>query len=242
LNTFRRSRTPQTKAPPKDLHRINELINAREVRVIDNEGEQLGIMPLREALDLAERKGLDLVEIAESAKPPVCRLMDYGKFKYKEQKKETEAKKKQTKIQIKELRIRYRTDHADLDTKLRKAKEFLLEGDKVKFSMRFKGREVMYVDLGEEKFNEIVSNLSDISYVDEKSPMAGRQVYIILAPNKEVLSKAQAAAAIKNSEEAGKADNSPEESKDIVITSSAKATEFKSKGLSRLLDDLDKDL
>ena len=178
------------KVPQKDAHRINDAITAREVRVIGADGEQLGVFGIKEALELAEQQGLDLVEVAERAKPPVCRLMDYGKYKYKEQKKETEARKKQSKIQIKELRIRYRTDSGDLDTKLRKAREFLLEGDKVKFSMRFKGREIMYLDLGVDKFREIIEELKDVSNVDEQSPISGRQIYIVLAPTKEVLSKA----------------------------------------------------
>jgi hypothetical protein len=110
--------------------------------------------------------------------------MDYGKFKYKEQKKEAEAKKNRSEIEIKELRIRYRTDSGDLETKLKKAREFLAAGDKVKFSMRFKGREVMYTDLGVDKLQEIITELAEVSTVDERSPARGRQIYIVLAPVK----------------------------------------------------------
>ena len=168
----------------EDTHRINGNIRVPEVRVIDDAGKQLGVMPTSHAMKLAEDKELDLVEVAANAKPPVCKFMDYGKFKYKEQKKEAEAKKKRSETSIKELRIRYRTDSGDLETKLKKAREFLEEGDKVKFSMRFRGREIMYLDLGLEKFQEIIDELKDISDVDERSPARGRQIYIVLAPTK----------------------------------------------------------
>ena len=168
----------------EDTHRINTNIRVPEVRVIDDEGKQLGVMATSHALSLAEDKGLDLVEVAPNSKPPVCKFMDYGKFKYREQKKETEAKKKRVETSLKELRIRYRTDSSDLETKLKKAREFLGEGDKVKFSMRFRGREVMYMDLGIEKFEEIVEELKDVAAIDERSPARGRQIYIVLAPLK----------------------------------------------------------
>lgn len=176
-NRFRKPETP-------DAHRINHRITAREVRVITDEGEQLGVMSTRDALVRAEQTGQDLVEVAPQAKPPVCKIMDYGKFKYREQKKEAEAKKKRTEHVLKELRIRYSTDKGDLNTKLKQARGFLEEGNKVKFSMRFKGREAMYVDLGIEKFKEIIKNLEDIAIVDEQSPPAGRQIHLTLAPSK----------------------------------------------------------
>jgi translation initiation factor IF-3 len=177
-NRFRPPQTP-------DAHRINHRILAREVRLISDDGEQLGIVPIKQALEIAEQKELDLVEVAGEAKPPVCRLMDYGKFKYKEQKKEAEARKRRTENTVKELRIRYRTDIGDLETKLKHAREFLDEGDKVKFSMRFKGREIMYLELGVAKLNQIVERLSDVATVDEKGPLSGKQIYIVLAPSKK---------------------------------------------------------
>lgn len=188
--TFRKkpSRTPAPKVS-EDTHRINDKITAREVRVIDDEGEQLGILQIREALAKAEDAGLDLVEVAPMAKPPVCRIMDYGKFKYKEQKKEAEARKKRSEIETKELRIRYRTDSGDLETKLKQARDFLLDGDKVKFVMKFRGREVNYVELGLEKFEEIVRRLEDIATIDDQSPLAGKQIHIVLAPIKEAIVK-----------------------------------------------------
>ncbi len=174
---FRRNETP-------DAHRINHRITAREVRVISDTGEQLGVIALRDALLAAEKAGLDLVEVSGASNPPVCRIMDYGKFKYREQKKEAESRKKRTETELKELRIRYRTDVGDLDTKLRQAREFIEEGDKVKFSMRFKGREIMYVDLGQAKFKEIIERLADVATVDERSAPYGRMIYIVLAPLK----------------------------------------------------------
>jgi len=161
------------------------MIRVPEVRVITDSGEQVGVLSTREALTLAETQGLDLVEVAPEARPPVCRIMDYGKFKYKEQKKEAEAKKKRTETEIKELRIRYRTDSGDLETKLRQAREFLAEGDKVKFSMRFKGREIAYVNLGIEKFQQIAERLKDVAVIDEKSPPEGRQMHITFSPVKK---------------------------------------------------------
>ena len=180
---FRGGRFNRPQAPP-DAHRINEFIMAKEVRVISHDGEQLGVMPIRDALQKAQELELDLVEVASQGKPPVCKILDYGKFKYKEQKKEAEAKKNRTETTLKEIRIRYRTDIGDLETKLKQARDFLAEGDKVKFSMRFKGREAMYVDLGREKFEVIASRLADCAVVDEKSPMAGRQIHIVFAPAK----------------------------------------------------------
>jgi translation initiation factor IF-3 len=167
-----------------DAHRINKRISATNVRLILDGGEQKEIISIHEAMALAEEAGLDLVEVSPNADPPVCKLMDYGKFKYREQKKEAEARKKRSETSIKELRIRYRTDQGDLDTKLKKARQFLSEGDKVKFSMRFRGREIMYVDLGVEKFQEIIDALGDVADVDERSPASGRQIYIVLAPTK----------------------------------------------------------
>lgn len=176
FNRFRRDQPP-----PK--HRINDMIRVPEVRVIAEDGAQLGVLATREALSIAEQRGLDLVEVSAEAKPPVCRLMDYGKFKYKEQKKEAEARKRRTEVELKELRIRYRTDSGDLETKLRQAREFLEEGNKVKFSMRFKGREIAYVNLGIEMFNQLADRLKDIAIIDERSRAEGKQMHIVFAPS-----------------------------------------------------------
>ena len=165
-------------------HRINFKIRCPEVRLIGDDGEQLGIMPTNDARKIAEDRGLDLVEVAPNAKPPVCKIMDYGKFKYREQKKEMAAKKKRTETETKELRIRYRTDKGDLQTKLKQARSFIENGDKVKFSMRFKGREAMYVNLGVQKLSEITEALSDIAIIDEQSKPQGNNIYIVYAPDK----------------------------------------------------------
>jgi translation initiation factor IF-3 len=173
--------------PPVETHRINRRIRAREVRVISDSGEQLGVKSLIEAVALAEELRLDLVEVSPNAVPPVCKLMDYGKFKYREQKKLAEARKKRSEVVIKELRIRYRTDKGDLDTKLKKARQFLEEGDKVKFSMRFRGREIVYTNLGAAKFAEIAEALKDVGNIDDQSPAQGRQIHITFSPLKSAI-------------------------------------------------------
>ena len=164
----------------QDKHRINERIRASEVRVIDDNGEQVGIQPLQQALALATEKRLDLVEIAPQASPPVCKLIDYGKYKYQLQKKESEAKKSQRDNAIKELKVRYCTDVGDLKTKLRHARSFLSDGNKVKFSMRFRGREKAFVHLGKEKLQKIAGQLSDVAEVYEQNFRGRTQMHVIL--------------------------------------------------------------
>ena len=165
-----------------DQHRINHRIKVPQVRVISETGEQLGILITREAIQRAETLGLDLVEVAPKAAPPVCKIMDYGKFKYREQKKETDSKKKRSEVVIKEIRIRYTTDIGDFNTKVEKARSFLSKGDKVKFSMLFKGREIAFMAKGIEKFQEVAANLQDIADIDSQSPKPGKQIYVIFSP------------------------------------------------------------
>lgn len=179
----RSSKSKFVKPLQKDQHRINERIQAQQVRVIDSSGEQVGIQPLQEALSLAQESQLDLVEIAPQADPPVCKLIDYGKYKYQLQKKESEEKKKQTDNAVKELKIGYRTDVGDLKTKLNQARSFLSNGNRVKFSMRFKGREKAFVHLGKDKLEQVVEQLSDIANVYERNLKSRGQVYITLAPD-----------------------------------------------------------
>ena len=182
---MRRSRRNRFIKPlqKQDKHRINEKIRAQQVRVIDSSGEQVGIQPLQQALSLAHESQLDLVEIAPQADPPVCKLIDYGKYKYQLQKKESEAKKKQTDNAVKELKIGYRTDIGDLKTKLKQARSFLSNGNKVKFSMRFRGREKAFVHLGKEKLEQVVEQLSDIANVYETNLRGRGQVYITVTPD-----------------------------------------------------------
>ena len=166
-----------------DKHRINERIKAETVRLIYSEGEQVGVKTLEEALALADAEKLDLVEIAPTASPPVCKIIDYGKYKYRLQKKEAEAKKNQTDNALKELKIGYCTDVGDLNTKLRQARKFLSDGNKVKVSMRFKGREKAFTNLGKEKLEKIVEQLSDISELDELNSKSRSVMHIILTPS-----------------------------------------------------------
>ena len=185
MNTFAPRRSFRSNRPvPQDKHRINRNISAREVLVIADDGEQLGVLQTRDAVSMAMDQGLDLVEVSPQSQPPVCKIMDYGKFKYREAKKEAEARKKRTEIVTKELRIRYRTDIGDFETKIKKARGFLEEGDKVKFSMRFKGREIAYIELGQKKFDEIIKRLEDLASVDERSPRMGSSIHIVFAPKK----------------------------------------------------------
>ncbi len=188
MNTFTPSGFKGGRFRPRrqeESHRINDRIIAKEVRLISDDGQQIGVVPLRDAINMAEQAGLDLVEVSSNTTPPVCKLLDYGKFKYREQKKEAQARKKRSEIKIKELRIRYATDSGDVKVKIDQARRFLGEGDKVKFTMRFRGREIEHTDLGREKLDMLIGELSDIAVVDEKSPSYGRTLYVIMAPQKK---------------------------------------------------------
>lgn len=178
-----RQKAPREKpTTPKEKHRINEQITEPQVRVIGAEGEQLGVLALREALNIAEESGLDLVEVAPGAAPPVCRILDYGKLKYREQKKAAEARKRSSTHTVKELRIRYSTDSHDLETKIRNARRFLQDGDRVRFQMRFRGREVVYKELGDKTFAQIAAALADVAVIEETSPLMNQRMALGLAP------------------------------------------------------------
>ena len=166
----------------KDKHRINKNINSAEVMVVDSNGEQLGVMKTYKALQIAEDQGLDLVEVAAGAKPPVCRILDYGKLKYKEQKKAAETRKKTNTAEIKELRIRYSTDKHDLETKIKHARKFLEAGDKVRFQMRFRGRENVYQNLGVETFDKVIEELSDLADVEERTRLVNQRMLLSFIP------------------------------------------------------------
>jgi len=172
-----------------DKFAINEEIKAREVRVIGADGAQLGILKIEDARRIADEAGVDLVEVAPEARPPVCRLLDYGKLKYREQKKAAEARKHSASQQIKELRLRYSTDKHDLETKVRKAREFLGEGDRVKFSMRFRGREVAYKELGEAVYDKVVDQLSDVAAIEQRTGLIGNSMTLSLVPKGQVIAK-----------------------------------------------------
>jgi translation initiation factor IF-3 len=177
-----RGRGPRFVAPPPDAHRINRHIRAQQVRLIGADGTQYGIVSIDEALRRAEDAQLDLVEVAPTAQPPVCRVLDYGKFKYQQHKKEAEARRKQATTTVKELRLGYRTDVGDLERQIHKAREFLAGGDRVKFSLRFRGREMAYQDLGREKLMKVCDALQDVATVEGTPRMEGRLMGVVLAP------------------------------------------------------------
>jgi len=154
----------------------------REVRVISETGEQLGILPLREALALAQERNLDLVEVAPTAQPPVCRLMDYGKFRYEQSRREREARKRQKVMDVKELRMSPKIDEHDLMVKFRNAERFLKDGDKVKFTVRFRGREIVHRDLARVRLEELAERLSSVGVIERPPRLEGRAMIMIMAP------------------------------------------------------------
>jgi len=161
---------------------INDQITAEEVRLVDQEGNMVGVMHIEEALQAAEDAGLDLVEVSPGAKPPVCKILDYGKYKYEAQKKANEAKKKQKVIQIKEIKMRPTIDTHDFEIKMKKVREFLAKGDKVKITIRFRGREMMHKDRGAERMEQIRELLAEEAKVEFQPKMEGMQMLMILSP------------------------------------------------------------
>lgn len=159
---------------------INEQIRDREVRLVGENGEQLGIMSSRDAMKLAKEAELDLVKIAPTAKPPVCKIIDYGKFKYEQTRKEKEARKKQKVTEMKEIRLSPNIDDNDLNTKANQARKFLTKGDKVKVALRFRGREMAHVGVGRQILNDFYSRLEDIAVVDKPPKMEGRNMIMFL--------------------------------------------------------------
>ncbi|MGI6673471.1 MAG: translation initiation factor IF-3 [Limnochordia bacterium] len=161
---------------------MNEGIRAREVRVVDTNGTQLGIMSAREALALALERGLDLVEVAPNARPPVCRIMDYGKHRYEQSKRDKAAKKKQKIVNVKEIRMSPKIDEHDFEVKMRAADRFLRAGDKVKVSVRFRGREIVHADLAKTKLDNLAVQLQEVAIVERAPKLEGRQMVAVLAP------------------------------------------------------------
>lgn len=203
--------------------RVNERVRAREVRLIDDEGQVVGIMSSGQALAIAREKGLDLVEVSPMANPPVARLMDWGRFKYEQAKKENEARKHQKIVELKEIRMKPRTDKADLEVKVRKIVEFLGEGDKVKVSVVFRGREMAHPELGRAVLDRVVNELKGIGQIERPAIQEGRIISMLVsrAPGWEPAKKATPATAPKRAdrdetaveavetEEAGSAQESP---------------------------------
>ncbi|WP_332309778.1 translation initiation factor IF-3 [Methyloversatilis universalis] len=178
-------RLGSTSISQQKSQRTNSEINAPEIRLVGDEGEQLGIMSSRQALAMAEEAGLDLVEIAPLAKPPVCRLMDFGKFKYQEAKRAAEAKSKQKQIQVKEVKFRPGTDEGDYQIKLRNLNRFLLDGDKAKVTLRFRGREMAHQEFGMRLLERVKSDLEAVAVVEQFPKLEGRQLIMVLAPQKK---------------------------------------------------------
>ncbi|MCU0911665.1 MAG: translation initiation factor IF-3 [Rhodobacteraceae bacterium] len=162
--------------------RVNGRIRAPEIRLIGAEGENLGVLDPRRALELAEEAGLDLVEISPNATPPVCKIMDFGKYKYETQKREAEARKKQKIIEIKEIKFRPGTDKHDYDVKMRSVLKFLEEGDKVKVTLRFRGREMAHQELGLDLLNRVAADVQEIAKVENMPKLEGRQMVMMIAP------------------------------------------------------------
>ncbi|HEY4744607.1 MAG TPA: translation initiation factor IF-3 [Desulfuromonadaceae bacterium] len=161
---------------------INTAIRAMEVRVISAEGEALGVIPTSKALELAEQQQLDLVEVSPTAVPPVCRIMDYGKFKYQQSKKLQEAKKKQVHVEVKEIKLRPKTDDHDLMFKVKHVRRFLEEGNKAKVTLVFRGREITHMDIGRAVIERFAAELADIAVVESHPRVDGRNMFMIVAP------------------------------------------------------------
>ncbi|MBN1992429.1 MAG: translation initiation factor IF-3 [Anaerolineae bacterium] len=169
----------------KDTRRVNEDITVPEIRLIDLEGNQVGVVPTKKALAIAQEHDTDLVEVAPNANPPVCRLMDYGKFLYEAQKRERDARKSQTKVEIKEIRLRPKTGEHDINFKLRDARRFLQRGAKVKVRIRFRGREVTHPEVARELMTRIAEELGDVAEVEKLPSMEGNTMLMILTPGSE---------------------------------------------------------
>ncbi len=164
---------------------MNRQIRIPRVRLIGDDGEQIGVIDTQEALAYAEERGLDLVEVSPHATPPVCKVMDYGKFKYQQSKRASEARKKQTVIQVKEIKMRPRTDVHDLDVKIRNIIRFLEAGDKVKVTIRFRGREMAYTDQGHELLLKVAERVKEYGVVEQHAKREGRQLMMVLGPVKK---------------------------------------------------------
>ena len=164
--------------------RVNRRIRVREVRVIAEDGSQLGIIATDDALRRAEEKGLDLVEVQPMSRPPVCKIMDYGKFKYEQKRKASELKKKQTVVEVKEVKFRPKTGQHDFDTKVRHLREFIEEGNKARVTIMFRGREIVHPEIGQDILKKVAEAISDIGQVELGARMEGKQMFMIVAPGK----------------------------------------------------------
>jgi translation initiation factor IF-3 len=214
----KRPKVPPKPAPPEP--RINERIRVPEVRLIDEEGRQVGVVRTAEAIAMARQRDVDLVEVAAQANPPVARLMDFGRFKYEQSKKEREAKKHQANVQLREVRMKPKIDDHDVDFKTRTAAKLLKQGDKVKVTVMFRGREITHPQIGKNLLDRVCGSLEDIAMVEKDAMLEGRHMTIILAPDKKkIAAKARAVAA------AAAAGNAPaaDEEEDAEVLAAAAA-------------------
>jgi translation initiation factor IF-3 len=177
INRFNDRRNPRDTGP-----RINHRIRVPEIRVIDAEGNQLGVLETRRALDMAREQGLDLVEVAPQAQPPVCRILDYGKYKYDQAKKQKDAKKKAHNVDVKGIRMRYGTEAHDLDYRVKDARRFLEEGNKVQITLIFRGRELAHPEIGKAQLDKLTTALADVGVVERPPSLEGRRMTLLLAP------------------------------------------------------------
>ena len=168
--------------PSREGPRVNRDIAVAQVRLIDEQGENLGVVSKDEAIERAEDAGLDLVEISPGAEPPVCKILDYGRFKYQDQKKKNEARKKQKTIDIKEIKMRPNIDQHDYDVKMRAINRFIADGDKVKVTMRFRGREMVHQELGLKVLDRVRDQIDEVAKVEQFPKMEGRQMIMVVAP------------------------------------------------------------
>jgi len=178
------ARRPHNAPPTRDTGpKVNDRIRADEIRLIGADGENAGVVTPERAMEMAEEAGLDVVEISPNANPPVCKIMDYGKYKYEQQKRESEARKKQKVIEVKEVKFRPNTDTHDYDVKMRNVMKFLENGDKVKITMRFRGREMAHQQLGRELLERVAGDIDGVGKVENMPKMEGRQMIMIIAPS-----------------------------------------------------------
>ncbi|MBS1961262.1 MAG: translation initiation factor IF-3 [Bdellovibrionales bacterium] len=204
---------PAFRGPRRDLtkfntdeHRINERIRVPQVRLIDHEGNQVGVVGTPEALQMAKDAGFDLVEISPNATPPVCKILDYGKFKYEKKKKDHEAKKKQVVVKVKEVQLRPNTDEHDLAYKFKNVRTFLEEGDKAKITMMFRGREVAYVESGHKTMRRLIEELGEMAIVEAPPKLEGKKLIMVIGPNPKYKPKKPEKAATEKAEKPAKSD------------------------------------
>lgn len=230
----KRPKVPPKPAPPEP--RINERIRVPEVRLIDEEGRQIGVVRTAEALQMARERDVDLVEVAAQASPPVARLMDFGRYKYEQSKKEREAKKHQQNVQLREVRMKPKIDDHDVDFKTRTAAKLLKQGDKVKVTVMFRGREITHPQIGKALLDRVQASLDDIASIEKDAMLEGRHMTIILAPDKKKMAaKARAAAAAAGGVAVA------EEEEDEAIIAAAEAAPVIDEDDQDDVDDIDDD-